>query len=225
MMFDHARSAKACGPSPRSRPRSILFDHRHYLELLHERDQWRRMSESGGRGFVVLDGASHVHWVGRRARHLLSESGLPVALGRLPKALEQWLEPVIHGQVAAVAPLRRGTGDRSLVIAYHPHVDRGSGAMLSVEPQGSSHGGASLDVEQSTPIVADTLGLTRRQAEVALWMSQGKSNRDIAVILAIRPATVKKHAERIFAALGVENRTSAASVIHQALADASATAA
>ena len=202
-----------------------MIDHRHYLELLRERDQWRRMSELDGRGFVVLDAAHHVHWVGRRARQLLSESGLPVALGRLPRSLERWLEPVIHGRAAAVASLRHGAGHRALTITYHPRADHGSGAMLIVAQPGSSRGDASIDVEQSTPIIADALGLTRRQAEVALWMSQGKSNRDIAVILAIRPATVKKHAERIFAALGVENRTTAASLIHQALTEASTRAA
>ncbi len=54
-------------------------------------------------------------------------------------------------------------------------------------------------------------GLTAREAEVLFWLSRGKSNRDIAAILEIKPATVGKHLEHIYPKLGVENRTSAAS--------------
>jgi DNA-binding NarL/FixJ family response regulator len=56
------------------------------------------------------------------------------------------------------------------------------------------------------------LGLTAREAEVLLWIARGKSNQDIGEILAISSRTVDKHAERIFTKLGVENRSSAASV-------------
>ena len=52
--------------------------------------------------------------------------------------------------------------------------------------------------------------LTVREAEVLLWIARGKSNRDIADILALSPRTVNKHLEGIFTKLGVENRASAA---------------
>lgn len=42
------------------------------------------------------------------------------------------------------------------------------------------------------------------------WVRQGKSNKEIAVVLGIEPKTVAKHLERIFKKLGVENRTAAA---------------
>ncbi len=54
------------------------------------------------------------------------------------------------------------------------------------------------------------LGLTERETEVLLWITQGKSNRDIATILKCSPRTVNKHLEQIFSKLGVENRTAAA---------------
>ena len=53
--------------------------------------------------------------------------------------------------------------------------------------------------------------LTARENEVLFWLSRGKTNRDIAEILEIKPATVGKHLEHIYPKLGVENRTSAAS--------------
>lgn len=53
------------------------------------------------------------------------------------------------------------------------------------------------------------LGLTPRVAETLLWIAQGKSNGEIAMILSISEATVKKHVLEIFESLGVENRTAA----------------
>ena len=50
--------------------------------------------------------------------------------------------------------------------------------------------------------------LFRSQAEVAYWVAQGKSNAEIAVILATSPRTIDKHMENIFVRLGVENRAS-----------------
>jgi DNA-binding CsgD family transcriptional regulator len=55
-----------------------------------------------------------------------------------------------------------------------------------------------------------SLQLTPREAEVLFWISQGKSNHDIGVILGAKTATIRKHAEHIFAKLNVENRTAAA---------------
>ena len=55
-------------------------------------------------------------------------------------------------------------------------------------------------------------GLTAREAEVLLWISRGKSNRDIGDILGLKPGTVTKHLEQIYIKLGVENRASAATI-------------
>ena len=52
--------------------------------------------------------------------------------------------------------------------------------------------------------------LTPREAEVLFWISQGKSNHDIGVILGAKTGTICKHVEHIFGKLNVENRTAAA---------------
>jgi DNA-binding CsgD family transcriptional regulator len=54
--------------------------------------------------------------------------------------------------------------------------------------------------------------LTPREAEVLFWISQGKSNHDIGIILGAKTGTICKHVEHIFAKLNVENRTAAALV-------------
>src|SRR6267142_1878710 len=57
-----------------------------------------------------------------------------------------------------------------------------------------------------------SLKLTPREAEVLFWISQGKSNHEIGVILGAKTGTICKHVEHIFTKLNVENRTSAAVV-------------
>lgn len=63
------------------------------------------------------------------------------------------------------------------------------------------------DFSDATPL--EKLGLSPREAEILLWMAQGKSNADIAVICDISLSTVKKHALHIFEKLGVESRSAA----------------
>ena len=55
----------------------------------------------------------------------------------------------------------------------------------------------------------EKLGISPREAEVLLWMAQGKSNGDIATICGISLGTVKKHTNHIFEKIGVEGRTAA----------------
>src|SRR5215510_8290284 len=55
----------------------------------------------------------------------------------------------------------------------------------------------------------EAMGLTPREAEVLLWIAQGKSNGDIATILGCAENTVKVHTARIFEKLGFENRNAA----------------
>jgi DNA-binding NarL/FixJ family response regulator len=53
------------------------------------------------------------------------------------------------------------------------------------------------------------LGLTPRVAETLVWLAQGKTNGEIAIILGNTESTVKKHVLEIFDKLGVETRTAA----------------
>ena len=54
-----------------------------------------------------------------------------------------------------------------------------------------------------------SLGLSPREAEVLLWVAQGKTNPEVASILGISEETVKKHMKQVLAALTVETRTAA----------------
>ncbi|HMP90683.1 MAG TPA: response regulator transcription factor [Kiritimatiellia bacterium] len=71
------------------------------------------------------------------------------------------------------------------------------------------------DFHSATPL--EKLGLTPREAEVALWVAQGKTNADIGIILGMSEKTVKIHLGHIFEKLGVETRTAAALVAIETL--------
>ena len=65
-------------------------------------------------------------------------------------------------------------------------------------------------VDQRSLKALASLKLTPRETEVLFWISRGKSNRDIGIILGAKTGTICKHVEHIFSKLNVENRTSAA---------------
>lgn len=70
---------------------------------------------------------------------------------------------------------------------------------------------AKVDVRPNFDSAAplESLGLTPREAEVLLWVAQGKSNADIATIIGCAENTVKVHLARIFEKCGFENRNAA----------------
>lgn len=62
---------------------------------------------------------------------------------------------------------------------------------------------------------ADTSGLSRREAEVLRLVAAGKSNRAIALQLAISEKTVARHVSNIFTKLGVVSRAAATAYAYE----------
>ncbi len=58
--------------------------------------------------------------------------------------------------------------------------------------------------------------LTPREREVLAQIAEGLTNKEIARLLNVSPATVKAHVERIIAKLGVSDRTQAAVLVARA---------
>jgi DNA-binding CsgD family transcriptional regulator len=76
----------------------------------------------------------------------------------------------------------------------------------------SSVKAAGLSEECPTKIKSQSpapCSLSSREAEVLQWVSQGKTNKEIGVILELSPRTVQKHLEHIYQKMGVESRTGA----------------
>ena len=52
--------------------------------------------------------------------------------------------------------------------------------------------------------------ITAGEERVLRWVARGKTNKEIAAVLGISPATVKRHVEKILTKLGLRNRVEAA---------------
>ncbi|MGB7408891.1 MAG: response regulator transcription factor [Pontixanthobacter sp.] len=73
---------------------------------------------------------------------------------------------------------------------------------------------AAMNAPPSTSHETDlTRLLTARERDVVEYIAQGLTNKEIARELAISPATVKVHVERIIGKLGVADRTQAAVLV------------
>ena len=70
--------------------------------------------------------------------------------------------------------------------------------------------------------MSNALGLTPREAEVLYWVTEGKTNEDVAAILGTGLPAVKKHLGKVYDKLGVENRTAAAAAVRRRVAPGTA---
>jgi DNA-binding CsgD family transcriptional regulator len=66
-------------------------------------------------------------------------------------------------------------------------------------------------------------GLTEREIEILFWISRGKTNYEISVILGAKQDTVRTHVSSILRKLCVENRTAAAVTAFELMSDSQVT--
>lgn len=92
---------------------------------------------------------------------------------------------------------RSGADDRELL------------RLLRQEVENGEDGAVPRPSEPADPRLA---ALTEREREVLKWVSQGDSNKAIAIRLGVQEVTVKAHLRQIFAKMQVFNRTQAASL-------------
>jgi DNA-binding NarL/FixJ family response regulator len=102
--------------------------------------------------------------------------------------------------------LAKPVGREELLAALQARLARRNAHQVAAA-SAKSPGGFNPDF--SSPVPLRSLGLTVREAEVLLWVAQGKSNGDVAILLNMAEKTVKKHMGSIFEKLGVEGRNAA----------------
>lgn len=162
----------------------------------------------------------------RSARIALDTAGQPLCAVD-SEGLILWATPQVQGLLTRRGPLdtlQRDALQQSLRTWLLHHPEPGHTLTIDVLPDPVRAQFLALVDDQEyllrlSPVSAptdaiDTLrahfSLTAREAEVLLWIANGKTNREIGMILDMSPRTVNKHLEQVFRKLGVENRTSAA---------------
>jgi len=162
-------------------------------EVRRRREAERQLEQSLDQAVLLVGEDGNVQFATTRAWDLIERFFADVPLAGLPDELATWLTQ----QDSALFEARRRKGS------------------LFVKRFSSTSGGGSvlkLEERLAVPPVEhlQKLGLTPKEAQVLFWMAQGKTSPEIASILECAPNTVKKHAQRIYQKLGVENRTAAA---------------
>lgn len=149
-----------------------------------------------GQALLIADTRGEIVFATRKARRILQTFFAETSDAVIPNEICTWLlkgdtnKPFVvrhptAGEIEIHNFLFSQTGDLSLMQIENRTVDPGPKALLA-------------------------LGLTKREAEVLYWITEGKTNPEIAIILKTAPETVKKHAANLYAKLGVPTRTSAA---------------
>jgi DNA-binding NarL/FixJ family response regulator len=157
--------------------------------------------DASNRPLMALDGDGRILWTTPRSAAILT--------ARFGAGVGDRLPPALAGQL-----LRVGDG------RVRHDIDGGRLEFALVATAGEErHYRISETLEGAEEkLLAQRHGLTEREAEVLLWISRGKANREISEILGISPRTVNKHLEQIFEKMGIENRASAAAAAVKTLA-------
>lgn len=164
----------------------------------------RRGMESMRLGLIGLGRDGRIQSVSERAADWMRAyfGASPRRADQLPDVLSRWLREQRREDVASAAAHGPGAfvatreGGR-LVVRLLRH---GEHDVLALAED--------LDELRTTTLRGH--GLSPREVDVAKWLAEGKTNPEIAVILALSPRTVQHHVEKILRKLGVETRTAAA---------------
>lgn len=167
------------------------------------------------KGVVLLSSDGKIRSVNRRARCWLREYFVisPFNPDELPYKLREWVVKEINSPEALmernkliVNPLNNDTYDKGkhLTIRFVSSCDSQSSQYDKYDISGYM-----LIIKEERPSAIDHYGLTPREKEILHWVSMGKSNREINIILGVSQRTVEKHLEHIFDKMGVETRVAA----------------
>lgn len=189
------------------RPEEVLARVAAHLERARAHRQADEIVGLGGRAALVADVQGMIHWRSSRVAPLFARFYPDHDdARRLPPLLQQWLahsvEPVGAPEAGRLAEAGDGVRLVARLAGPAPH----SAWVIQLEEHDDRKAGDRLVAR---------FRLTVREAEVLLWISRGKTNRDIGDILGMRPRTVNKHLEHIFEKLGVETRAAATALVLQ----------
>jgi CheY-like chemotaxis protein/DNA-binding CsgD family transcriptional regulator len=167
-------------------------------------DAEKQLEAKLDQAFVIASYEGGVHFSTRQAGILLQAFFPSMSMKSLPEVVLGWLTSDDRQRPLIVHGAQKG----DLQIDHLASSDFRNLALLRLEQRNSCWG----------PNALQTLGLTPREAEVLYWITEGKTNPEIATILDTTLHTVKKHNNKLFAKLGVETRMAAARLAMTVLA-------
>jgi DNA-binding response OmpR family regulator/DNA-binding CsgD family transcriptional regulator len=189
-------------------PDEILARIRVHLASARAAQSARAALDTAGRTLFAVSAEGRVLWSTPQAGRLLSGLGAhPSGTLELPARARDWLGAHLSGAVGTALTLTDPDGTAYALSFIGGTPDE---ILLRLSREEPASGVERLRAK---------LPVTGREAEVLLWLSRGKSSRDIGEILGLSHRTVTKHLEGIYAKLGVENRTAASIIAARHLQD------
>lgn len=188
-----------------------------------ERDLLQKESEEDRKGVMLLQSDGMIVCISHFAKEMLKKY-FDASLDEgdtLPECLLQWFETE-----AKPAPFEKNVKKRRVSGRSHERIERES---LTVEKEGKRLTIKLLNdvttgdyilviIEKDASLLVKDLqkhGLSCRETEVLFWLSQGKTNMEVAAILGMSRRTAEKHVEHIFDKLGVETRAAAVAIMRK----------
>ncbi|MEG4491398.1 LuxR C-terminal-related transcriptional regulator [Microcoleus sp. D3_18_C4] len=164
-------------------------------------------------GAIVVEIAGQVQFMTQRAEQLLNQYFLSRAPHSLPELLQHWFKQQISrltftGDIpSSCLPLYIQQAGIQLIVRLIPDPINQQHLLLLEEEELQSFSISTLE----------SLGLTKREAEVLFWIAKDKSNAGIAKVLGCSEGTVRKHLEHLYGKLSVQTRTAAVMVAMEKL--------
>lgn len=160
--------------------------------------------DTSGRPALAVDASGNPHWLTPMASEMIARlfPGWPAIPGGLPDPFRLAIQRLQGASPAPGTSMTIDAGSSSLEAIFLRRTSADHWLFRLLERRDG-------DDER---LLAGRFGLTSREAEVLLWISRGKQNREVSEILEISPRTVNKHLEQIFQKMGVENRASATAI-------------
>ncbi|MFZ2450582.1 MAG: response regulator transcription factor [Methylovulum miyakonense] len=187
------------------RPPEVLARIEVHLALARDRQRAENALNQSPFCALAVDHDGSITWLTPAARAMLADfiQNAPINVGgHLPKPLLEWFKNGRQNADGLADEYRTHSGF-SIRMAACQNV--GEYLLLLKKCSG----------EWNLESLKDALGLTFREAEILMWISRGKTNKEVGLILESSHRTVNKHLEHIYEKLGVTTRAAAVAMVLQ----------
>ncbi|MFI3199076.1 MAG: response regulator transcription factor [Methylococcaceae bacterium] len=192
------------------RPPEVLARIDVHLGLARDKQRAQNALSHSAFSALVIDASGCITWLTPAAKTLLDETTphptLIAISEQLPEPILAWAKQRIQSTA---------TNDKESADDYRTNAGfsirmapcQSAGEYLLLLKKGSR--------EWNLESLKDSLGLTFREVEILMWISRGKTNKEVGLILESSHRTVNKHLEHIFEKLGVATRAAAVAIVLQ----------
>lgn len=173
-------------------------------EARHSTQMLQQVVEAAPAGYLFLSDSGSPQWMTQKARDIFRQHCADEVSdgGGIPNSVSTWMRQ-------AVRRIKQGDYLNAAYVQRKPD----PGPRLEARLLPARLAGWIMVVEahpaQARPRFHPDPTLTGRENEVLRWMTEGKRNQEIAVILGISPRTVERHVASVLEKMNVENRASA----------------